>query len=514
MRLSPGRRAVRTALVLPAVVALTVTGAGCSTTVPGTAVIAEPKVGQPVTWGPCRTAGGGGGNALPIPAGAQCGQIGVPVDYAKPDGDVATLALIRFPATGEKIGSLILNPGGPGSPASRPPPASSGTCPPRSASGSTWSASTRAGGCLHPGGVVQPDADNDRIRADPQVDYSPAGVEHIEGQTKAFIQRCIDKMGKDFPEERRHQQRSQGPGRAAVAAVGDEKLTHLGYSYGTRIGAAYAEAYPDKVRGMILDGAVDPNADPIKADLAQAAAFQQAFNDYAADCAEDPTCPAGHRPGQGRRGLPRPGRPAGGPADANGRPARPRLQRRHRRHHHGVVLAQPVAAPDPGAHRDDRGPRRHHAGAGRHVHAPRPAGALHQRHRRPDRGQLRGPAAVADRDKVIEKTARCVRSPPFMSYGEFTGHAPLSTCAFWPVPPTSTPHSVSAPGLPPVLVVSTTNDPATPTRRGGSGQTTRRRAADLQRHPAHVVFQGNNCVDQYAGAYLVDLTLPPPGASC
>ena len=42
------------------------------------------------------------------------------------------------------------------------------------------------------------DADNDRIRADPQVDYSPAGVEHIEGQTKAFIQRCIDKMGKDF----------------------------------------------------------------------------------------------------------------------------------------------------------------------------------------------------------------------------------------------------------------------------------------------------------------------------
>src|SRR5689334_19996833 len=102
-------RAVRTALVLPAVAAL-VMSAGCSSTVTGMAVLAGPQVGQPVQWGPCRTAGGGGGNALPIPAGAQCGKIAVPVDYAKPDGPVATLALIRFPATGQKIGSLIINP--------------------------------------------------------------------------------------------------------------------------------------------------------------------------------------------------------------------------------------------------------------------------------------------------------------------------------------------------------------------------------------------------------------------
>ena len=47
---------------------------------------------------------------------------------------------------------------------------------------------------------------------------------------------------------------------------------------------------------MILDGAVDPNADPIQADIDQAAAFQQAFNDYAADCAKDPTCPLGTDP--------------------------------------------------------------------------------------------------------------------------------------------------------------------------------------------------------------------------
>ena len=47
---------------------------------------------------------------------------------------------------------------------------------------------------------------------------------------------------------------------------------------------------------MILDGAIDPNADPIEADIRQAAAFQKAFDDYAADCAKDPTCPLGTDP--------------------------------------------------------------------------------------------------------------------------------------------------------------------------------------------------------------------------
>ena len=49
-----------------------------------------------------------------MPRGAQCGELSVPVDYSQPDQDVATLALIRIPATGNRIGSLVINPGGPG----------------------------------------------------------------------------------------------------------------------------------------------------------------------------------------------------------------------------------------------------------------------------------------------------------------------------------------------------------------------------------------------------------------
>ena len=122
---------------------------------------------------------------------------------------------------------------------------------------------------------------------------------------------------------------------------------------------------------------------------------------------------------------------------------------------------------------------------------------------------------TTDRAKAIEEDRRTREVAPFMNYGTFTGNAPLDTCAFWPVPPTSAPHTVSAPGLPPVLVVSTTHDPATPYQAGvdlakelGGSLLT----FDGTQHT--VTFQGEACVDKYAAEYLIDLKLPPPGAKC
>jgi hypothetical protein len=123
--------------------------------------------------------------------------------------------------------------------------------------------------------------------------------------------------------------------------------------------------------------------------------------------------------------------------------------------------------------------------------------------------------AVTDRAKVVEEDRRAREAAPFMSYGEFTGHAPLSTCAFWPVPPTTEPHEIEVDGLPPILVISTTNDPATPYEAG----------VDLARQlggtlvtfvgTQHTVgFQGEACVDDIAATYLVDLTVPPEGLRC
>lgn len=512
MRQYPRPRVVRTALVLSAVAAL-VASAGCSSTISGTAVVAGPKIGQPVKWEQCRLAGGG--NALPVLADAQCAKIAVPVDYAKPDGATANLALIRFPATGAKIGSLIINPGGPGM---------SGVQAAASIVESLPASvrqkfdlvgfDPRGVGLSAPALWCNSDADNDALRADPQVDYSPKGVEHIENETKAFIQRCVDKMGKDF---------LANVGTAGVikdmdmlrAAVGDEKLTYLGYSYGTRIGSAYAEAYPDKVRAMILDGAVDPNADPIQANLNQAKAFQKAFDDYAADCAKDPSCPLGTDPTKAvevyrsmvdplvDKPLPTTDPRGLGYSDAVIGTIMALYSPNLWRHLTDALTGMAQGDGDAMLMLADmymqRDPQGHYTNA---TDARTAINCVDQ-------------PPVTDRDKVVEQDRQSRELAPFMSYGEFTGHAPLSTCAFWPVPPSSTPHAVSAPGLPPVLVVSTTNDPATPYQAGVDLAKQLGGALLTFNGTQHtVVFQGNACVDDYAAAYLVDLTLPPPGATC
>ncbi|MGI9163978.1 MAG: alpha/beta hydrolase [Mycobacterium sp.] len=491
-----------------AVICLLLTG--CSTAIPGHPMAQSGSTtAAAVTWGPCEVSGGD------LPRGAQCGELAVPVDYSQPDSDVATLALIRFPATGKKIGSLVINPGGPGESGVDAAVSILQDIPaeirerfdlvgfdPRGVGSSTPAISCNS------------DADDDAYRADPQVDYSPAGIEHIESTEKQFAQRCVDKVGKNF---------LANVGTVNVArdldrlreALGDDKLTYLGYSYGTLIGSAYAEAYPDKVRAMILDGAIDPTTDPIQSDIDQAAAFQQAFDDYAADCAKDRDCPLGTDPAKAvavykdlvdplvttpakttdPRGLGY-GDAVTGTITAMYAPSLWKhltAGLRELTRGRGDTL---LDLADSYWDRDEQG---------RYTNANDALIAINCVDGPPNTDR----AKAADEDKKMREVA------PFMSYGEFTGNAPLDTCAFWPVPPTSGPHQISAPGLPPVLVVSTTDDPATPYQAGvdlarelGGALLT----FDGTQHT--VVFEGERCVDEFATDYLVNLTAPPVGTRC
>ena len=486
--------------------------AGCSKLVDGRAVIAVPRPGAPVQWVPCATAPS---DESRIPAGSECGLLSVPVDYDQPGGDVAQIAMIRIKATGAKISSLVINPGGPGESGVQAAAALAPTLPqsvrerfdligfdPRGVASST------------PAVWCNSDADNDRLRADPQVDYSPEGVAHIEKETKEFVQRCVDKMGTEFLAH---------VGTANVVkdldairgALGDEKLTYLGYSYGTRIGASYAEAFPQNVRAMILDGAVDPNADPIEADIRQAAAFQRAFNDFAADCAKEPTCPLGTDPAKAVDVY----RSMVDPLVENAAKTKDPRGLSYSDAVIGTIL--PLYSPNLWRHltsgltelKDGTGDTMltladlymGRDAEGRYNNSTDVRVAVNCVDQPP----------VTDRAAIIEEDRRVREVAPFMSYGEFTGHAPLATCAFWPVPPTTEPHEISVSGLPPILVVSTTNDPATPHQAG----------VDLARQlggtlltfegTQHtVVFQGETCVDDIAAKYLIDLTVPPPGTRC
>jgi pimeloyl-ACP methyl ester carboxylesterase len=498
---------------VPATVAALSLVAGCANVVAGRAIVAVPPPGSPIQWSACES---GESDGQRIPAGAECGMLSVPVDYDKPYGDVAQLAMIRFKATGDRIGSLVINPGGPGESGVEAAASVVNTLPqsvrqrfdlvgfdPRGVAKST------------PAVWCNSDADNDRLRADPQVDYSPEGVEHIEKETKDFIARCVDKMGEEF---------LANVGTANVvkdleamrAALGDEKLTYLGYSYGTRIGSGYAEAYPDKVRAMILDGAVDPNADPIEADIRQAAAFQTAFNDYAADCAAtDPACPLGTDPAKANEVYhdlvdPLVERPAK-TDDPRGLSYSDAIV--------GTIL--PLYSPNLWRHLT-QGLSELENGRGDTMLA---LADLYMG--RDEQGHYNNSTdarvavncmdqpAVTDRAKIVEEDRRVREVAPFMNYGEFTGHAPLSTCAFWPVPPTSEPHEINVSGLPPVLVVSTTNDPATPYQAGVDlAKQLKGTLLTFDGTQHTVVFQGNPCVDDIAARYLIDVTVPPPNSRC
>jgi pimeloyl-ACP methyl ester carboxylesterase len=123
--------------------------------------------------------------------------------------------------------------------------------------------------------------------------------------------------------------------------------------------------------------------------------------------------------------------------------------------------------------------------------------------------------AITDRATLVEQDRQMREAAPFMSYGQFTGYAPMSTCGMWPVPPTSQRHEIKVSGLPPILVVSTTNDPATPYQAGVNlakqlGGT----LLTFEGTQHTVALQGDACVDDIATRYLVDVAVPPPGSRC
>lgn len=486
--------------------------AGCSNVVDGRAVISAPRPGTPIQWGPCQPSAS---DKTRLPAGAECGMLSVPVDYAKPDGDVAQIAMIRFKATGQRIGSLVVNPGGPGESGVEAAASMVSTLPqtlrdrfdlvgfdPRGVANSS------------PAAWCNSDEDNDRLRADPTVEYTQEGVDHLENENKEFVQRCVDKMGKEFLANLGTANVAKDL-EAIRASLGDDKLTYLGYSYGTRIGALYAEAYPDKVRAMILDGAVDPNADQIEEEIRQAAAFQKAFDNFAADCASNPDCPLGTDPAKAvdvYKSLVDP---------LVEHPAKTKDPRGLSYNDAVVGTILPLYSPSLWRHltqalseirdgtgdtmlamadlymgRDEKG----HYNNSTDVRVA--VNCMDKPH-------------ITDRAKVVEEDRRTREVAPFLSYGEFTGLAPLDACAFWPVPATGDQHEINVTGLPPILVVSTTNDPATPYQAGvdlakqlGGTLLT----FDGTQHT--VVFQGNKCVDDIAARYLVDVTVPPPDTRC
>lgn len=497
--------------------------AGCTTTTAGrgvAATVVPPGLAsfydQELSWGPCApfatTADDAAAFADPV---FDCTRVTVPLDYAQPAGETAGIAVLRKRATGDRIGSLLFNPGGPGAAGLSYGPSDAedlaGT--PLAERFDLIEFDPRGVGASEPVIDCETDAERDEERADLDADGSPAGVAIVEADSREFVDRCVQRVGLDVLANvgTRDVVRDLDVMRAAL---GDDRLSFVGYSYGTFIGAKYAEAFPRNVRALVLDGAVDPAQSAVEGAIAQAAGFQLAFDAFAADCVTRPDCPIGNDAASATEAfrslvLPLYDTPAavGGGRTLGYSDAMTGVVQALYSDELWEVLRvglQEVAAGQGRLLMLLADSYESRAEDGTYTDALEAFPVI----RCVDEERLTDPAVFLEIDTRYREAA------PFRDDGR--GPSPArDACAFWPVPPTTEPALPVVDGLPPVLVVSVTGDPATPYEAGV-------RLADqlggallsVEGNQHTVALSGVPCVDDIVTSYLVDLAVPDDGAAC
>jgi pimeloyl-ACP methyl ester carboxylesterase len=219
----------------------------------------------------------------------QCTELLVPIDYTNLSTGTFKISVLKYPTTNKKkLGSLIVNPGGPGG---------SGVDYAYAAeylfSPAILDAYDIVG--FDPRGVSRSEPiiclTDKELDANYASDAKPDNEKEFAQtliESKKFIQEC-EKKNKHLT--------SFSTANAARdmdilrQAVGDKQLNYLGKSYGTFLGTLYAQFFPDKVGRMVLDGAVDPTISDFQQSLTQAIGFDKAFAAFAADCNKQSDCP-------------------------------------------------------------------------------------------------------------------------------------------------------------------------------------------------------------------------------
>jgi pimeloyl-ACP methyl ester carboxylesterase len=217
-----------------------------------------------------------------------CATLAVPIDYTKLSTGTFEIALLKYEArTSKKLGSLIVNPGGPGGSGVDYAYAAEYIFSPAILNrydivgfdprGVSRSAPIR---CLT-------DKELDATNNSDSKPDNDAEFQQILQDTRKYVEKCKDKN-----------KYLTSYGTANVArdldilreALGDKQLNYMGKSYGTYLGTLYAQFFPEKVGRVVLDGAVDPSISNFQQTLTQAIGFDQAFTSFAADCSEKKKC--------------------------------------------------------------------------------------------------------------------------------------------------------------------------------------------------------------------------------
>jgi len=474
-----------------------------TTSAPDTEGVAEdllPFYSQELTWTECGV-------------GFDCTDVTAPLDWEDPGKGEITLSVVRHRAEGTPVGSLLTNPGGPG------------------ASGVDLilnSLDYAVGADLienfdvigfDPRGVGASTAVTcyDAPQMDEYLYSIPAaarGTAEWEAELldshKAFAEACDANSGGILPYITTvNAARDMDLIRAVL---GDKQLNYLGYSYGTFLGATYAKLYPEKAGRLVLDGAINPAVPGLEVGATQALGFESALRAYMQDCLDSGECPFNGTVDEAMTDL-------------------------------GALLASVDSTPLKSGDGRMLGADSLMTAIIAALYSQDSWGYLTQALDEALQGDPTSALFLADfyngreNGTYTDNSAEAFRAYNCMDYpveddpaaeaainAKIAQGAPTiapywtgpDSCSVWPYPPTGTRGEIKAEGAGPILVIGTTNDPATPYEWSESLANQLEEGVLITRvGEGHTGYnKGNACVDDAVEAFLLDDVVPEDGLRC
>ncbi|MBS0024380.1 alpha/beta hydrolase [Microbacterium paraoxydans] len=466
----------------------------------GVAADLLPYYSQKLEWTDCGT-------------GFDCTEVTAPLDWENPGSGEIQLSVVRHRSEGTAVGSLLTNPGGPGSSGVDLVLSSLGY-----AVGPALVENFDVIG-FDPRGV----GDSTAVTCydDAEMDDYLYGIPKAPRGTAEWEQELLDGH-RAFSEACDANSEGILPYITTVnaardmdlirAVLGDKQLNYLGYSYGTFLGATYAKLYPEKAGRLVLDGAIDPSVPGLEVGATQALGFESALRAYMQNCLDSGSCPFSGSVDEAMTDL-------------------------------GALLASA-----------DRTPLKN--GDGREMGADALMTAIIAALYSQDSWDyltqaleeaLQGDPTTAflladfyngrENGTYIDNSSEAFRAYNCMDYpveddpaAEAATNAKIAEgaptiapywtgpdpCEVWPFPPTGTRGEITAEGAGPIVVVGTTNDPATPYEWSESLANQLEEGVLITRvGEGHTGYnKGNTCVDQAVEAFLIDDVVPQDGLRC
>lgn len=448
-----------------------------------------------------------------------CAWVNVPLDYANPGGDTIRIRINRSrdgdstPATHR--GAILQNPGGPGV----------------SGLGFTSYVSALLGGEV--------------TRAYDVIGFDQRSVgrsEPVSCMSNSYNVKWLD--ADSTPDTKNEEQRllnlAKGIGEGCLdrtpaitahdstvdaardldiirASLGDAKLNFLGFSYGTYLGATYAGLFPDRVGRLVLDGALDPTLDAMQLSKGQSDGFQLALKRFMKDCLSRPKCPFTGSTSHALRHLntflvnldttPLPARPS-----------QPLLQPQAINAVFGSLYATWQWPTLRSAFRkafnagDGTALQSISFGATNRTPSGRFTSNVNSAFLAIGCTDTVAPPKRKGLAKAAKQWAKGTKVPE-MARAMSWGNAP---CSYWPVSASAPAQPITAAGAPPILVVGTKYDPATPLQWAKSLASQLESGTLLQYNgDGHTAYGGSSrCIDNAVNTFFMTGTAPPDGTIC